>query len=190
MLPKGNIPHPLPVELEAACRPRFALPIQSDTGCLDRVKGWTRWLPLVLWMAVVFAGSTDQMSGARTSRFLVPMLRWLKPDISNEALARWQFTIRKATHVFEYGILGILAGRAFGGSKAQGALTAVLWALPFCVAFAALDEFHQAFVPSRQSSLRDIGLDVLGASLGVALIYWIGRQRTGPTGVKAPAPAD
>lgn len=149
-----------------------------------------RWFPLVLWMAIIVVGSTDRMSGERTSRLLGPILRWIKPDISAESLARWQFLIRKTTHVIEYGILGFLAARTFGGSKSQSGFSVAIWAWLFCAAFAALDEFHQSFVPSRESSLRDVGLDVLGASLGIALIWTLGQQRTTPNRMDAPVSAD
>ena len=149
-----------------------------------------RLLPLVLWMAMIVAGSTDRMSGERTSRFLTPILRWIKPDISAESLARWQFMIRKTTHVIEYGILGFLAAQTIRGNKSQDAFRIALWAWLFCVAFAALDEFHQSFVPSRESSLRDVGLDVLGASLGIALIWTLGQRRTGPDRTEASVSAE
>jgi len=40
------------------------------------------WLPVIAWMSLMFAGSSDLMSAEHTSRFLAPILRWLKPDIS------------------------------------------------------------------------------------------------------------
>jgi VanZ family protein len=40
-----------------------------------------------------------------------------------------------------------------------------------CAAYAASDEFHQSFVPSRTASLRDVTIDLCGATLAV-LLYW------------------
>jgi len=45
------------------------------------------WLPVLIWLCLIFIGSTDLMSAEQTSRFFVPFLRWLKPDVSPEMLA-------------------------------------------------------------------------------------------------------
>src|SRR5947199_10731561 len=70
------------------------------------------WLPLLVWLGVIFFGSTDLMSVEHTSRFIVPFLRWLKSDISIETLASIHFVIRKCTHLSEYAILAMLLLRA------------------------------------------------------------------------------
>src|SRR6267142_416749 len=44
------------------------------------------WLPLLTWMAIIFAASGDSMSSAHTSRFLVPFLLWLKEGMSPETI--------------------------------------------------------------------------------------------------------
>src|SRR5262245_62754009 len=70
------------------------------------------WLPLLVWLGVIFFGSTDLLSAEHTSRFIVPFLRWLKPDISPETLASVHFIIRKCMHVGEYAVLALLLLRA------------------------------------------------------------------------------
>src|SRR5690349_2133097 len=70
------------------------------------------WLPVVLWMAVMFFGSTDLMSAEHTSRILEPLLRWLVPGISPQTLAQAHFYVRKAAHLTEYAILASLLFRA------------------------------------------------------------------------------
>jgi hypothetical protein len=57
------------------------------------------WLPVVAWMIFIFIGSTDLMSAEHTSRFIVPFLLWLKPDMSPETIARIHMLIRKLGHV-------------------------------------------------------------------------------------------
>jgi VanZ family protein len=37
--------------------------------------------------------------------------------------------------------------------------------------FAASDEFHQAFVPSRTASLNDVMIDICGALIGLAICW-------------------
>src|SRR5260370_32491122 len=75
------------------------------------------WMPAIVWMTLMFLGSTDLLSAEHTSRFLVPFLRWLDPQISLAALAAIQLGIRKLGHLTEYAILAMLLWRAFRGSS-------------------------------------------------------------------------
>jgi VanZ family protein len=43
--------------------------------------------------------------------------------------------------------------------------------------YAATDEFHQLFIPSRGASGWDVLLDSLGAAVGIFLLWWVGRRR-------------
>ena len=126
------------------------------------------WGPVLLWLGIMFFGSTDLMSGEHTSRFLIPLLRWLKPDISEATILQIHLIVRKAAHVIEYAILSGLIFRAL-----QGLVSGFWWraACAFVPAlfFAAVDEYHQSFVPSRTSSLGDICIDYAGALLGIFL---------------------
>src|SRR6266699_1347140 len=70
------------------------------------------WLPVPLWIVVIFIGSSDLMSAEHTSRLLVPLLLWLKPDITGEAIVQVHFLLRKCAHLTEYAILAILLRRA------------------------------------------------------------------------------
>ena len=69
------------------------------------------WLPVLIWLGFIFLGSTDLMSAEHTSRFIAPFLRWLRPDISAEAIAHVQFFVRKCAHVTEYAVLAMLLWR-------------------------------------------------------------------------------
>ncbi len=70
------------------------------------------WLPVLIWLCLIFIGSSDLMSADQTSRIILPMLRWLKPDISMETIAQVQFVVRKCAHMTEYAILAMLLWRA------------------------------------------------------------------------------
>src|SRR5206468_13038871 len=70
------------------------------------------WLPALIWLGVIFLASTDLMSAEHTSRFLGPFLRWLKPDVTADAIAKVQLFLRKVAHLTEYAILATLLWRA------------------------------------------------------------------------------
>src|SRR2546421_12774378 len=78
------------------------------------------WMPAIVWMAIIFLGSSDMLAAEHTSRFLVPFLRWLDPQISFAMLNAIQFGIRKLAHLTEYAILAMLLWRALrGGTRWQ-----------------------------------------------------------------------
>ena len=129
------------------------------------------WMPAFLWMALIFLGSTDVLSAEHTSRFLVPFLRWLDPQITWATLNLAQTIIRKLGHVTEYAILAALLWRALRSGTDWKSKTWILFVVVWigCAIFAASDEFHQSFVPSRTSSLHDVMIDICGALIGLAI---------------------
>jgi VanZ family protein len=128
-------------------------------------------VPSLIWMAVIFLGSTDVLSAEHTSRFLVPLLRWLDPQITLATLNLMQTVIRKLGHVTEYAILAVLLWRAVRGATAWASkrwiLFVTIWVI--CAIFAASDEFHQSFVPSRTSSFHDVMIDISGVLVGLTI---------------------
>ena len=122
------------------------------------------------------------MSVEHTSRFIGPFLRWFDPTISPFTILRVQFFMRKLAHVSEYAVLAVLLYRAFVHTALKGrrALSAGL-VLLLCAAYAATDEFHQSFVPSRTASVRDVMIDICGATLAVMLYWSIATRRIMPS---------
>ena len=129
------------------------------------------WLPVLIWLCVIFVGSTDVLSAEQTSRFVEPFLRWLKPDISSETLAQIHFFVRKLGHIFEYALLAIFLWRALrSGANLRvkiSILVIVVWFV--CAIFAATDEFHQSFIPSRTASPNDVVIDIFGVVIGLTI---------------------
>ena len=129
------------------------------------------WLPLVIWLGVIFVGSTNVMSTEHTSRYIVPFLLWLKPGMSPHAIWMILVVARKCAHVIEYTVLALLLWRALRSVPALQTKTSMVFGavLLGCALFAASDEFHQTFVQSRTPSVRDVLLDVGGALLGLLI---------------------
>ncbi len=132
-----------------------------------------------MWMAIIFAMSTGVGAPQSTSRFIVPILTWLIPDISPESLHAIRFMIRKVMHVIEYAILAGLVWRALFQPTAKDNRK---WSWPVAgkafaitVVYAATDEWHQSFVPHRVGSIFDVGFDGFGAAIAVVAL-WCFRQ--------------
>jgi VanZ family protein len=144
---------------------------------LPRFVGY--WMPVIAWLLLIFGGSTDFFSAEHTSRFLVPFLLWLNPHISPGAVEALQSVIRKLGHLTEYAVLAMLLWRALrGGTNWRAKITILFIGTWFaCAIFAASDEFHQSFVPSRTASPIDVMIDIAGALLGLAICSMFARRR-------------
>ena len=138
------------------------------------------WLPVLIWMGIIFGGSSDLMSSQRTSRFIGPILRWIVPGISDESVRKVQLIVRKGAHFTEYAVLSALFWRALRKpvpddprpwSWRQAFVAAGLTCL-----YAVTDEFHQSFVASRMAAVGDVLLDTCGAVAGLVGLWWIGRR--------------
>ena len=69
-------------------------------------------------------------------------------------------------HFIEYGVLAFFFIRMFG----QKINVRIFFSsLVFLLCLAALDEFHQYFVPSRFFSLKDLAVDGLGILVGIGV---------------------
>lgn len=126
-----------------------------------------RWGPLILWMAVISGFSTAAFSAEETSRFLIPLLRWLFPGVSPATFELLHLGIRKGMHVAEFSVLALLWYRALGWNGPRWHVRAALAAFLLAAGFGVIDEFHQTFVPGRTGALGDVGWDSLGAALGL-----------------------
>ncbi len=132
-------------------------------------------------MCVIFSASSDQMSFAHSSRIIGPIVRWLFPHLSEETVHTIVVLARKCAHVTEYAILSLLVWRALRKPVRndtrpwqwkEAARTALLVLL-----YAASDEFHQLFVPSRQASVVDVLIDTAGGVLALLFIWSLGIWR-------------
>jgi VanZ family protein len=132
-------------------------------------------------MWVIFSASSDRMSFQHSSRIIGPFVRWLFPHLSDEAIHALVIIVRKCAHLAEYAVLALLLWRALRKppepdappwSWSEAGLALALVAL-----YAASDEIHQAFVPSRQGCVGDVLLDTCGAALALLCLWAAGRLR-------------
>jgi VanZ family protein len=122
-------------------------------------------------MAVILMASTNGLSASNTSRVVGPLLLWLFPGISEEKIAFAHFMIRKGAHFTEYGILALLAARAFLSSSQDLLRTGWFPVSFFLVAgYSLLDESFQSLMPARASSFHDSLIDMAGGATALILL--------------------
>jgi VanZ family protein len=131
------------------------------------------WLPVVLWMGVIFVASTDLGSATHTSQIIEPLVKWVKPDATPEQFELVHFIVRKTAHLTEYAILALLILRAVRLSMMphllKSAFRAAAITLLISASYAAMDEFHQSFVAGRTASPHDVLIDTMGACAGLTV---------------------
>jgi VanZ family protein len=141
------------------------------------------WLLVVVCIAVILTLSSDTFAAPKTSRILTPLLRWLFPDISSRELFQAHVFVRKAAHLTEYAVLGLLAFRALHLSLDVSALRLVLLTLGLVLSVAGIDELRQATLATRTGSVADVAIDFTGGAIGVLAIVGLHRW----LGIGAPA---
>lgn len=133
------------------------------------------WVPVVLWMVLIFALShqpaseSGEMSSGITE-IVMETVEQIIP-VSETDFDRVEHIVRKNAHFFIYLILGVLvihALRKGGGRSFNG----IGLAIAVCVLYAMSDEFHQLFIAGRSGEVRDVFIDSSGASVGI-MVYWL-----------------
>jgi VanZ family protein len=132
-------------------------------------------VPVIFWMCLIFWMSTETFSAQNTLSVVETILYFLISKISSQELTLIHALIRKSAHVIEYFILGLLLFRAFRGSSiGSWNWRWTLFAVIVVVLWAASDEFHQSFVPSRTASVVDVAIDTAGGVLAqfVSILWY------------------
>jgi VanZ family protein len=136
------------------------------------------WLPAIAWALLISVLSTDAFSSEHTSAFIIPALHWLFPHAGAENLHLIHAVIRKCAHLTEYFIFSIFLLQVLRGKDRGWTLRWAIWVVVIVLGYAALDEFHQVFVPSRHASPWDALLDTAGAAVAqVVLWLWYSPKR-------------
>src|SRR5216110_1737211 len=125
------------------------------------ISRWRLWLPVVLYMALIFALSSIHDT----------------PDLPGGS--------DKGAHAVLYAGLGGLLVRALaGGLRRRITVAIALTATVLAGVYGISDEFHQYFVPPRHSDVFDVVADTTGAAAAAfALFVWsLTRPREGRPG--------
>lgn len=107
------------------------------------------WLPAIVIAAIIFTLS------ARAN------LRVTEGDLD--------LVLRKLAHMVVFGLLAAACLRGLTWHGVTGR-TAVITAAGMATAYAITDEFHQTFVTGRHGSPIDVGIDLVGIGIGLAVL--------------------
>jgi VanZ family protein len=107
----------------------------------------TSWGPALIVMAIIFLLSNT-------------------PGSKLPNLGVWDTLFKKGAHMTGYALLAMSCARGIGKADKKAIITAWLLA----IMYAATDEFHQSFIPGRHPSPLDVGIDGVGAFIGLLLL--------------------
>jgi VanZ family protein len=125
---------------------------------IDRpgVNRFIAWLPALAYMALIWVLSSGPVS--------VPIDALPFKD--------------KGAHTIEYGLLAVLNAFAIRRNAPRlGPWRGAALAAAMTFAWGALDEFHQAFVPTRTSDVLDLLTDTIAGLLGAFGYFASARMR-------------
>lgn len=111
-----------------------------------------------LWMRMMTAKYSLRIGGSGYFSYILS----LHPD----------FILHKIGHIVAFGTLGL--------SIYWAARHSLAWAIALTGVAAALDEWHQSFVPGRSSRFGDVVLDNLAAILFILIAKFLTRKNQNP----------
>jgi len=111
---------------------------------------------------------------------LYTFLTRLFGDINFYKFLVFHHYLRKTGHVVGYGMLSLLLLRGWRATFAHTRallLRAALLSWLGTISVAAIDEWHQSYIPSRTGTWRDVALDtVAGVAFLVVGYFWLRRS--------------
>ncbi|MCF0133084.1 MAG: VanZ family protein [Blautia sp.] len=139
------------------------------------------FLPALLMMALIysFSAQTGEVSGNLSYEISYKIVE-VKNDLLHTGKGEYELSleadsihhyVRKAAHMTEYFLLAIAVAFPLFVYRIRG-IWLVIVAGIVCVGFAGFDEYHQSFVANRGPSIKDVGIDSIGAFLGIMLVQF------------------
>jgi VanZ family protein len=135
------------------------------------------WWPAVVWIGLITFESTDFFSSEHTGSLLYTLLTRLFGQINFYDFLIFHHYLRKTGHVVGYGMLSLLllrGWRATLGRVHTLLLRTALLSWLGTAFVAAMDEWHQSYIPSRTGTVWDVALDsVAGVAFLLVAYFWL-----------------
>ncbi len=120
----------------------------GNGGHAVRSQSMKLWIPLLCWVTLIFVGSSI-------------------PRLSREEFGM-PLGADKVAHFIEYLVLALLFYRGARGEQWRNSPVRLLVVM-VGLAIATLDEFHQRFIPGRDSNMWDWTVDAAGIVCGTLI---------------------
>lgn len=133
---------------------------------------------VITWMVIIFLMSADDGDqSSKKSEAIVDVIvdaavgvkLMTREEVTPSVRDRIGFYVRKAAHATEYAILGALCVLALAAWGVRRLALRSAFAWPVAAAYAASDEYHQLSVSGRSGEIRDVLIDIAGATVGILL---------------------
>jgi VanZ family protein len=152
------------------------------------------WLPVFIWTGSLFffSSQTADESTRLSGEMIRTLLVFIRPEflqMTAAQQAQWvaslQHLVRNAAHFGSYFVLAMLCMNALRQYPWRLARQAALTLL-LCMGYALTDELHQLFVAGRAFEMVDLGLDLGGTLLGLAVMLVIAGEKQSHIKRQAP----
>ena len=130
---------------------------------------------LIIWLIIIFYfssqnGNTSQsLSDDLLGKSFFSFLNFNNLEYQ-EFIYKYGYYFRKAAHLMEYLILGVLM---YLNMIEYSNKNNVLISLLICIIYAISDEIHQLFVINRSFMIKDIIIDSFGSLLGILICLFV-----------------
>ncbi len=129
-------------------------------------------LPIFIWMGVIFYLSSgvslkDAILHPAYYKEAIRLAKEHKMPPVNPEFTVFDDLLNNFAHICVFSILSILIYRYYG---------LIFVSILYASLYGLFDEFHQMFVPLRSASLEDIIFDIIGAFLGVLIVYYLNKK--------------
>ena len=125
----------------------------------------------LLWCAVIFAFSSRSADESTAdSDGVTKLIATFVDELFGVEVNFSSFVIRKAAHMTEFAVLGVLASLTLASAVGWLNKRCLLFCLAFCVFIASLDELSQFLSPGRSPQVRDVLIDACGAAGGIFIV--------------------
>ena len=130
----------------------------------------------ILWMIIIFIFSNQKSikstnySHSLIKNTIVNIYKIFNNNPTDEQIEKiintWDYPVRKAAHLTEYFILGILVFLTLKAYNIKNIYIIIL----ICFMYALSDEIHQLYVIGRDGNVKDVLIDTFGSCCGIFLL--------------------
>lgn len=138
-----------------------------------------RFFLVLLWLIIIFLfsnqpGNISSKESKDVVTAVVEVISNKDEGTKEQIVKNYTYLTRKIAHFLEYFILAILLVRFLSLYKIKNL---VILCIIICLLVSISDEFHQSFIPDRDSNFTDILIDTSSSLLGLGVFIFLDNHR-------------